>query len=234
MGEGWIKLHRSILDSWIYQNDRYFRWWVAILLNVNHVQRRFPADGAVLVCNAGESFRSLDDWSRIFKCSKKTVVKFFELLKSDEMITTKIAGKGNRRKHLLIVNNWCKYQQLETENCHSTKLKTSLNGNRKVPSNNNDNNERNILSSKITFEEFWIAYDKKVGDRTKIERKWNLLPITDQKQIMEFIPKYKEARPEKQYRKDPSTFLNQKTWNDELILPRKTQVEPKITEPIEW
>ena len=35
--------------------------------------------------------------------------------------------------------------------------------------------------------------------------------------IMKYIPLYKEAQPDKKFRKDPDTFLNNKSWNDELI-----------------
>ena len=34
---------------------------------------------------------------------------------------------------------------------------------------------------------------------------------------MEYLPKYKLSQPEKKFRKDPDTFLNNKSWNDELI-----------------
>ena len=33
----------------------------------------------------------------------------------------------------------------------------------------------------------------------------------------EYIPQYKLAQPNKKYRKNPDTFLNGKSWNDELI-----------------
>ena len=34
---------------------------------------------------------------------------------------------------------------------------------------------------------------------------------------MSYIPQYKQCQPDKKYRKNPETFLNQKAWNDELI-----------------
>ncbi len=67
------------------------------------------------------------------------------------------------------------------------------------------------------FEEFWNAYDKKVGSKDKISKKWNKLANRDKNLIMQYIPKYKNAVPDKQYRKNPETFLNNKSWNDELI-----------------
>jgi hypothetical protein len=70
---------------------------------------------------------------------------------------------------------------------------------------------------KISFDEFWNLYDKKVGYNEKLINKWNKLPESEKKLIFEYIPKYKIAQPDKQYRKNPETFLNNKSWNDELI-----------------
>ena len=75
---------------------------------------------------------------------------------------------------------------------------------------------------KAEFENFWNLYDKKRGDKEKILVKWLKLSDEDKKAIFEYIPKYKQSQPDKQYRKDPSTFLNNKSWNDELIYSEKT------------
>jgi len=69
----------------------------------------------------------------------------------------------------------------------------------------------------IPFDSFWDLYEKKVGDRDKIIKKWEGLSDEDRKLIMDYIPKYKISQPDKKYRKDPQTFLNNKSWNDELI-----------------
>lgn len=66
------------------------------------------------------------------------------------------------------------------------------------------------------FEDFWELYDKKRG-KPKVKKKWDKLPLVDKLDIMAYIPKYKLAQPDKQYRKDPYTFLNQEAWKDELI-----------------
>ena len=73
---------------------------------------------------------------------------------------------------------------------------------------------------------FWNMYDKKVGLKEKIEKKWNKLSDDDKKKIFEYIPKYKESQPDKQYRKNPDTFLNNKSWNDELIPKNGTPKQP--------
>ena len=81
----------------------------------------------------------------------------------------------------------------------------------------NSQSKVNSIYTKYSFGEFWDLYDKKRGDKGKIERKWMKLSEREREAIMKYIPLYKEAQPDKKFRKDPDTFLNNKSWNDELI-----------------
>ena len=69
----------------------------------------------------------------------------------------------------------------------------------------------------VEFSSFWDLYDKKVGDREKLERKWNSFTDQERFEIMDYIPKYKIVQSEKKFRKDPQTFFNNKSWQDELV-----------------
>lgn len=69
----------------------------------------------------------------------------------------------------------------------------------------------------VPFEKFWNEYDKKVGDKGKLTKKWFKLTDEQRIRIMDYIPRYKEAQPDKKYRKNPDTFFNQKGWEHELI-----------------
>lgn len=91
---------------------------------------------------------------------------------------------------------------------------------------NNENDTYGIVQGGIvsedelvyvdTFDDFWNSYDKKVG-RPKCEKLWEKLTTKERKNCLDYIPLYKKAQPEKQYRKNPETFLRNKSWNDELI-----------------
>lgn len=80
--------------------------------------------------------------------------------------------------------------------------------------NVNVNEDKNI---NIDFDFFWNDYDKKVGDKQKLKSKWNKLSDNDRNQIMNYLPLYIEAVPDKQFRKNPETFLNNKSWLDEIV-----------------
>lgn len=122
-----------------------------------------------------------------------------------------------------IENRWNKKKENTTEirtynECNTIKVKE-----RKV----NEIKEDNIQSQApeiytvLSFFEFWDLYDKKVGDKTKLEKKWNGISEKDRELIKDHIPKYIASQPEKKFRKDPQTYLNNKSWNDEIITENK-------------
>jgi len=78
----------------------------------------------------------------------------------------------------------------------------------------------NVIEDKninIDFEWFWNDYDKKIGDKQKLKRKWNKLTDEERQSAMNYPDLYKQSVPVKQFRKNPETFLNNKSWNDEII-----------------
>jgi hypothetical protein len=89
--------------------------------------------------------------------------------------------------------------------------------NKKAKQNLHEDDNENRIN--IDFEDFWNLYDKKRGEKNKLEKAWNLLTDQERSDIMEYIPKYKVSQPDKTFRKDPQTFFNNKSWNDEIIKP---------------
>jgi len=113
--------------------------------------------------------------------------------------------RSNRKKKtnnetpvLNISKTYVKHMETETENETKaiTKTKTEL-----YPS----------------FQDFWDLYDKKTGNKTLIQPKFDKLPQKVKEEIINYLPAYIESTPDKTYRKNPQTFLNNKAWEDELI-----------------
>lgn len=74
-----------------------------------------------------------------------------------------------------------------------------------------------------TFEDFWNVYDKKVGKKEKIKSKWLQLKQNTKHEIITHVHRYKESQPNKAYRKNPETYLNNESWNDEIIFNKPIQ-----------
>ena len=67
-----------------------------------------------------------------------------------------------------------------------------------------------------SFEKFWFMYDKK-RKRPACEKKWATLTDEQRQSVLIHVPKYVASTPEKRYRKDPLTYLNNSCWLDEII-----------------
>ena len=101
-----------------------------------------------------------------------------------------------------------------------TKKKKKKSGHMSSHMENEDKDENeDINKTEIypTFDDFWDEYDKKVGKKPKVKKEWDKLNYDTKNLIMEYIPYYKQAQPNKKYRKNPETFLNNESWNDEII-----------------
>jgi hypothetical protein len=89
--------------------------------------------------------------------------------------------------------------------------------------NGNGNGIEEVIEEAIeveiypTFEDFWNIYDKKVGDKKKLEIKWSKYTQEIKETIINYLPEYIISTPEKQYRVNPQTFLNQERWENEII-----------------
>lgn len=79
------------------------------------------------------------------------------------------------------------------------------------------NNTINNKYINISFNTWWDLYNKKVGSKTKLESKWNKLTDDQRIQAIKHTKEYIIAQPDKQYRKNPDTYFNNESYNDEII-----------------
>ena len=89
-----------------------------------------------------------------------------------------------------------------------------------IPYINTDKNKDNNIAhfdnaSVFSFAEFWEAYGKK-KDKFKAEKIYNKLSEQDRGIIKKTIGAYIESTPDIQYRKFPCTYLNSRSWEDEV------------------
>src|SRR5438128_8696285 len=93
---GFICLHRSIRDHWIYEDPTKFKWWLDILMECNHSDQKVSIGFDLIECKRGQSINSLLTWSKMWKKDKSTIKRFFTLLERDGMIQTENVKKTTR------------------------------------------------------------------------------------------------------------------------------------------
>lgn len=68
----------------------------------------------------------------------------------------------------------------------------------------------------VTFSTWWNLYGKKI-DRAKCERKWNKLTLAERQACIAATPAYVASTPDLQFRRHPATYLNNKSWENQII-----------------
>jgi len=195
----------------------------------------------VAICN-GEDWRDVFDCSNIELCyalniNERTLMKARETLINAGVIYYK-SGKSKRtvssysftrpfKSGLTTVNNTTvpptDAPTLKTthKTIYSPTDKAAKEPDYNKPSINKTKNNipihKNDSSEELNFDVFWELYDKKVGKKENLKKKWDKLSSADKQAIIRYIPPYKTSQPHKQYRKNPETFLNNRSWEDELI-----------------
>lgn len=113
---GWIKLHRSMMDSLVYRKSNFVQKTIlfTILMMANHKEREYIFEGKKIVCQPGQFVTSID--TIIEHCGEKkptrqnvrTALNFF---KKCEFLTIKSTNKGT----LITIINWGLYQLSDVE-----------------------------------------------------------------------------------------------------------------------
>lgn len=110
--KGWIKLHRKVLDCWIWQEKPYdkARAWVDLLLLAMHQDKKLLVDNDVIVISRGSFMTSILKLATRWGWSRNKVKRFLELLEDEQMLNTKRTPKGT----LVTIIKYEDYQVCDT------------------------------------------------------------------------------------------------------------------------
>ena len=194
MQQGWITLHRSLLDNFLWEDKPFTKGqaWVDLLLNANHEDKKIMFDGSVVEVKRGEKITSIRQLSERWGWSTTKTKKFLNVLQSEKMLTY----FSNSKKTTYTVVNYNKYQDLNNSKSNTEVTQKKHRSNTEVTqknTNNNDNNDNNdnkiinILSNDKIF--------------VVLLQKWNSLP--------DVIPKISTLKKDTQRYKMLSQRLNE-------------------------
>ncbi|EAD4496503.1 DnaD domain protein [Listeria monocytogenes] len=112
MSSGWIKIYRSLQEHWIWENEKYLKWWLDLLILANHQDRDILINGELITIKRGQKHTSELWLSNRWNADRKQVRKFLELLKKNDMITiTKSRQKGTTYE----ISNYNDFQGISEE-----------------------------------------------------------------------------------------------------------------------
>lgn len=111
MTKGWIKVHRSLLESDIWQKDEPYdsrSAWLDLLMSANHEDRDIVFDYEVVKISRGQFITSIRKLAKRWKWSAERTLKYLRILERLEMIHR----DSNTKRTLITIVNYDKYQDV--------------------------------------------------------------------------------------------------------------------------
>ena len=137
MDNGWILLHRKLLDNPVCKNPKWFTLWVILLLLASHKEKDdFIWNGQQVKLKKGEFItgrKKLKDLTGIAETTIERALDYFE--KSGHQIQQQKTTKFR----LITILNWEKYQKLDSK--ADNRRTTDGQQTDTINKGNNDNNE---------------------------------------------------------------------------------------------
>lgn len=159
MDNGWIKLHRKLLEWEWYDDTNTFRLFIHILLSANHEDKKYRGKLIPL----GSFLTSLDILAAQTGLSIRSVRTSLTRLKTTNEISIKSTRKGS---HIFV----CKYSDYQSRDLKTPAKKLTETTNsrqtadKQTTSNKNDKNDKNIYIisdvDKIQFDSFKAHCEK--------------------------------------------------------------------------
>ena len=217
MNNGWIAVHRKILDNPVLNRSRKFsnfEAWMYLLLKANHKDNKVLLGNVLVNVKNGEMITSLKKLGSRFKWANTKLRAFLKLIESEQMIVV----KSDTQKTQITICNYDKLQINENSKKISKTHQKHIKNTQTTMYNNVNNNNTNIVDRENKFKNEVI----KCGQ--------SITPVVPQETIDKFCDYWTERN------KSGSKMLFElnKTWDTNRRLRRwvdsdfnKSKIVPK-------
>lgn len=145
--QGWIKLHRQIVDNEFWFSERFTKAmaWIDLMMLANHKPNTIYIRGNEVKTARGELCYSMVSLAKRWKWNERTVDKFLKSLENRQMIQSKRTAITT----ITTIINYNQYQGDTEQNTEQTQSRIQTNKNDKNEENDNVAIEANNLFEKL-------------------------------------------------------------------------------------
>ena len=231
--EGWIKIHRKILENPIICKDSdYLAVWIYLLLNATHKEIPALFKGKKIILQKGQLITGRKSMASQLKISESKIFRIINDYKSEQQIEQQTSNKNS----LITILNWDKYQQIEQQNEQQMNNKRTtneqqMNTNKNVKNDKNVKNGRNNISAS---EETSSADTAKANSKHKYGEYGNVLlkdeelqKLKEEYENWEELIKYLDEYIEMKGYKAKSHYLCIKKWVVDAVKQKQNKTKVK-------
>lgn len=136
--EGWIKLHRKILENPIMKRPSYAWLWITLLLKANHKEQKLMWNKEIIMIKEGQLITGRKELSACTGIPETTIEDILNFLEK----SSQIRQQKTTKFRLITVINWKDYQA--SDNKPTTNRQ-------QTDTNKNDNNEKKESDASVVI-----------------------------------------------------------------------------------
>jgi len=110
--DGWIKLHRKIIDHPFYGDPEFLSVWITLLLRATHIPINKNWNGKTITLKPGQLIASRKTLSFMTGVNQSKVYRLLKRLENEQQIEQ----QKSPRSTIITITNWEKYQSGEQPN----------------------------------------------------------------------------------------------------------------------
>lgn len=192
--EGWICLHRRLLESPIFSSEKGLKIWMWCLLKASHKKKDMYLGQQKICLQPGEFVFGRDSASNELQMSASTIRNWMVQLKKDSYVDIKTTNKYS----VVTILNWNEYQEKDSrKDSRKTAEKQQNNTNNNVNNGNKLSLTKNVKdNTKRDFDIDLIlqAFEKRLGYKPT-DKKPRFTAHTFKKQLERFIEQIAPYKP---------------------------------------
>lgn len=151
---GWIKLHRKITESPVFDNEKVLKVFIYCLTKASHKNHKQLVGTKVVDLAPGQFIFGRQSWASTLKINESSIYRYMKLLEELDIINI----KSNNKFSVVTIVNWATYQQEDAKNEQQMNNKRTTNE-QQMNTNKNVKNEKNEKNKDI------VAYLNQKADK---------------------------------------------------------------------
>jgi hypothetical protein len=155
--QGYIKLHRKILENPIIGNPKYIALWIILLMLAQHKESEFLHGNQLVKLERGQLLTGRKQLAELSGIAEGTIETILNYLESQQQIKQQKTTKYR----VLTILNWDKYQvdEQQFQQQNDNKITTKRQQNDTYKNVNNVKNEKNILKGEESKDSYTNLID---------------------------------------------------------------------------
>lgn len=156
--QGWIKVHRKILENPLFTNPDAFMLWMQLLLRANHKEAKVMIGNSVVQIKRGQSLTGRKALAKHCGLTESKIERLLKLLEIEQQIEQQTFTKYR----LISITNYDKYQSTEQQsdnNRTTTEQQSDTNKN-----DNNGKNEKEVTPYQLIADSYNQNFAVKSGN----------------------------------------------------------------------